>query len=56
MALAPDGLKPRIEEARRGLGELKEGVESRTFPVAAVERLADRIHALITAEPAQEAP
>jgi hypothetical protein len=54
MALAPNGIRPRIEEVRRSLGELKEGVEARTYPVAAVEMIADRVQSLIAAEPAQE--
>ncbi|HEV2125184.1 MAG TPA: hypothetical protein VGW38_20735 [Chloroflexota bacterium] len=45
--LAPNGLRPRLEEVRRGVRELKEGVEARTFPVAAVEMLTDRIRTLI---------
>jgi hypothetical protein len=31
------------------LGDLKEGIEGKTFPVAAVELLADRIDDLTTA-------
>jgi chromosome segregation ATPase len=46
---ATNGLRPRIEEARRSLGDLKEGIEGKTFPVAAVELLADRIDDLTTA-------
>jgi chromosome segregation ATPase len=44
LTLAPDGLRPRVEEVRRGMGELEAGVEARTFPVAAVEILIDRIY------------
>jgi len=50
LTIAPNGLKPRIEEARSGLNELKEGVGARTFPVTSVEILADRIDAVIAAE------
>lgn len=53
LALAPEGFAPRIEEVRRGLGELKQSVEARTFPVAAVEIVADRIEGLIAAEEEQ---
>jgi hypothetical protein len=49
LALAPDALKPGIEEVRRGLDRLKQSGETRTFPVAAVEMLADRIDDLAAA-------
>lgn len=47
LEFTPESLRPRIDEARRSVGELKEGVDARTFPVAAVEMLTDRIHDLI---------
>jgi chromosome segregation ATPase len=48
-ALATNGLRSRIDEARRSLGELRDGIEAKTFPVAAVELLADRLDDLIAA-------
>jgi hypothetical protein len=53
LVLAPDGLKPRIEEVRRGVHELKESIEARTFPVAAVEMLTDRIRSIVTLDTGQ---
>ncbi|MHB1416295.1 MAG: hypothetical protein ACYC1C_13685, partial [Chloroflexota bacterium] len=47
LALAPQALRPRIEEVRRSLNELKSGVEARTFPVASVEILTDHIDSLV---------
>ncbi|MCL5027309.1 MAG: hypothetical protein M1531_12605 [Chloroflexi bacterium] len=51
LAVAPDALKPGIEESRRALDELKQSVEARTFPVAAVEILTDRIESLLASQP-----
>ncbi|MDO8473474.1 MAG: hypothetical protein Q7T05_06615, partial [Dehalococcoidia bacterium] len=48
--IAPKELKPRIEETIRSLNELKQSVEARTFPVASVEMMTDRIDALIVVE------
>src|SRR5919197_3454939 len=53
-ALAPEALRPEIDEISRGLKELAQSVEARTFPVVAVETLTDRIYNLVAARLGQD--
>lgn len=55
-SLSPAHLRPNLDMVRRGVQELKGSVEARTFPVAAVELLTDRIRALLPLTPVPARP